>query len=89
MVWYLGGHAGICVQINVAYESLIEIFLIGDGAFSFNEFVEIVCNMGRSSERSVEDEERELRDAFKVFLKSLAQKNDFPNEPNRLAPDIR
>lgn len=38
----------------------------GDGTFSFNEFVEIVCNMGGHGDRSREDEERELRDAFKV-----------------------
>ncbi|KAK8719179.1 hypothetical protein OTU49_014194 [Cherax quadricarinatus] len=39
----------------------------GDGTFSFNEFVEIVCNMGGGGER--QDEEKELRDAFKIFDK--------------------
>lgn len=41
----------------------------GDGTFSFNEFVEIVCNMGAGGERPGEDEEKELRDAFKIFDK--------------------
>ncbi|XP_069195022.1 uncharacterized protein [Procambarus clarkii] len=43
--------------------------LKGDGTFSFNEFVEIVCNMGAGGERPPEDEEKELRDAFKIFDK--------------------
>ncbi|XP_068205539.1 uncharacterized protein [Palaemon carinicauda] len=41
----------------------------GDGTFSFNEFVEIVFNMGGGGERPGEDEEKELRDAFKIFDK--------------------
>ncbi|KAK7022966.1 hypothetical protein SK128_001627 [Halocaridina rubra] len=41
----------------------------GDGTFSFNEFVEIVFNMGAGGERQGEDEEKELRDAFKIFDK--------------------
>ncbi|KAK8390691.1 hypothetical protein O3P69_010418 [Scylla paramamosain] len=41
----------------------------GDGTFSFNEFVEIVCNMGGGGERPAEDEEKEMRDAFKIFDK--------------------
>ncbi|XP_018015221.1 neo-calmodulin-like [Hyalella azteca] len=48
---------------------LDEIDIDGDGTFSFNEFVEIVCNMGGHGERSREDEEKELRDAFKIFDK--------------------
>nr|XP_053654658.1 neo-calmodulin-like [Cherax quadricarinatus] len=46
---------------------LDEIDIDGDGTFSFNEFVEIVCNMGGGGER--QDEEKELRDAFKIFDK--------------------
>lgn len=47
-----------------------EIDIDGDGTFSFNEFVEIVCNMGgHGGERSREDEEKELRDAFRIFDK--------------------
>lgn len=41
----------------------------GDGTFSFNEFVEIVFNMGGAGDRPAEDEEKELRDAFKIFDK--------------------
>ncbi|XP_071533134.1 neo-calmodulin-like [Panulirus ornatus] len=48
---------------------LDEIDIDGDGTFSFNEFVEIVCNMGAGGERPGEDEEKELRDAFKIFDK--------------------
>ncbi|XP_050691227.1 neo-calmodulin-like [Eriocheir sinensis] len=48
---------------------LDEIDIDGDGTFSFNEFVEIVCNMGGGGERPSEDEEKELRDAFKIFDK--------------------
>ncbi|KAL7643168.1 UNVERIFIED_CONTAM: hypothetical protein RMT77_006458 [Armadillidium vulgare] len=50
-------------------EMLDEIDIDGDGTFSFNEFVDIVCNVGRPTERSVEDEEKELRDAFRIFDK--------------------
>ncbi|XP_045115545.1 neo-calmodulin-like [Portunus trituberculatus] len=46
-----------------------EVDIDGDGTFSFNEFVEIVCNMGGGGERPAEDEEKELRDAFKIFDK--------------------
>ncbi|XP_042207366.1 calmodulin-A-like [Homarus americanus] len=48
---------------------LDEIDIDGDGTFSFNEFVEIVCNMSGGGERPGEDEEKELRDAFKIFDK--------------------
>ncbi|XP_066973607.1 uncharacterized protein [Macrobrachium rosenbergii] len=48
---------------------LDEIDIDGDGTFSFNEFVEIVFNMGGAGERPGEDEEKELRDAFKIFDK--------------------
>ncbi|XP_037805198.1 calmodulin-beta-like [Penaeus monodon] len=48
---------------------LDEIDIDGDGTFSFNEFVEIVFNMGGAGDRPAEDEEKELRDAFKIFDK--------------------
>lgn len=41
-------------------------FNIGDGAFSFQEFVEIVYNMGGTAEKTADQEEKELRDAFRV-----------------------
>ncbi|XP_046416910.1 calmodulin isoform X1 [Neodiprion pinetum] len=50
---------------------LQEIDIDGDGNVSFEEFVEIVSNMGgTSAEEATEDqEEKELRDAFRVFDK--------------------
>ncbi|XP_048505842.1 neo-calmodulin isoform X2 [Athalia rosae] len=50
---------------------LQEIDIDGDGNVSFEEFVEIVSNMGgTSAEAATEDqEEKELRDAFRVFDK--------------------
>lgn len=39
---------------------------LGDGYFSFEEFVEIVSNMGATAERTADQEEKELRDAFRV-----------------------
>jgi len=38
----------------------------GDGTFSFEEFVQVMANMGGLSEQSEEDEEKELRQAFTV-----------------------
>lgn len=49
---------------------LKEIDIDGDGTFSFEEFVQVMANMGGISEQSEEDEEKELREAFKVFDKS-------------------
>lgn len=40
--------------------------ILGDGAFSFQEFVEIVYNMGGTAEKTADQEEKELRDAFRV-----------------------
>lgn len=46
------------------------LFNSGDGTVSFNEFVDILEKMSEEScESSAEDEERELRDAFRVFDK--------------------
>ena len=42
------------------------IIVIGDGTFSFEEFVQVMANMGGLSEQSEEDEEKELRQAFTV-----------------------
>jgi len=43
----------------------------GDGAFSFQEFVEIVYNMGGTAEKTADQEEKELRDAFRVRLNMI------------------
>ncbi|XP_050428126.1 neo-calmodulin-like [Adelges cooleyi] len=48
---------------------LQEVDIDGDGAFSFQEFVEIVYNMGGTAEKTADQEEKELRDAFRVFDK--------------------
>ena len=44
--------------------------LAGDGTFSFEEFVQVMANMGGLNEQLEEDEEEELRQAFRVFDKS-------------------
>lgn len=49
---------------------LKEIDIDGDGTFSFEEFVQVMANMGGLAEQSEEDEEEELRQAFRVFDKS-------------------
>lgn len=44
--------------------------LIGDGNVSFEEFVDILSNItDATAETSADQEERELRDAFRVFDK--------------------
>lgn len=44
--------------------------IIGDGNVSFEEFVDILSNMtDATAESSADQEERELRDAFRVFDK--------------------
>lgn len=51
-------------------DMLSEVDLDGDGSVSFAEFVEILSNInGSDSETSAEQEEQELRDAFRVFDK--------------------
>ncbi|XP_046683233.1 calmodulin-like isoform X1 [Homalodisca vitripennis] len=50
-------------------QMLHEVDIDGDGYFSFEEFVEIVSNMGATAERTADQEEKELRDAFRVFDK--------------------
>ena len=38
----------------------------GDGEFSFDEFVQLMFNMGNLEEISPEQEEKDLKEAFKV-----------------------
>ena len=51
-------------------QMLNDIDIDGDGTFSFDEFVQLMYNMGGLSEISEEQEELELRDAFKVYISS-------------------
>ncbi|CAF0920846.1 unnamed protein product [Brachionus calyciflorus] len=48
-------------------QMLRDIDIDGDGTFSFEEFVQLMYNMGNISEISEEQEDKELREAFKVF----------------------
>ena len=49
---------------------LQEIDIDGDGTFSFNEFIQLMHNMGTLPDQlSEEQEDNELREAFKVYLK--------------------
>nr|XP_018916353.1 PREDICTED: calmodulin-like isoform X1 [Bemisia tabaci] len=50
-------------------EMLEEVDIDGDGYFTFEEFVEIVSNMGGAADKTGDQEERELKDAFRVFDK--------------------
>ncbi|CAL1547707.1 unnamed protein product [Lymnaea stagnalis] len=50
-------------------QMLKEIDIDGDGTFSFEEFVQVMANVGGISENSEEDEEEELRQAFRIFDK--------------------
>lgn len=50
-------------------QMLHDVDIDGDGCFSFEEFVEIVYNMGNTESSTKEEEEKELRDAFRVFDK--------------------
>ncbi|XP_071448736.1 calmodulin-like [Hetaerina americana] len=50
-------------------QMLTEVDIDGDGNFSFDEFVEIVSNMGTAADKTADEEEKELRDAFRVFDK--------------------
>ncbi|KAK3790463.1 hypothetical protein RRG08_015932 [Elysia crispata] len=51
-------------------QMLKEIDIDGDGTFSFEEFVQVMANVGGISEGGEENEEEELRQAFRVFDKS-------------------
>ena len=48
--------------------NIVNICILGDGTFSFEEFVQLMYNMGNLSEISEEQERAELRDAFKVLI---------------------
>ncbi|XP_067015135.2 calmodulin isoform X4 [Anabrus simplex] len=50
-------------------QMLHEVDIDGDGNVSFEEFVQIVANMGAATEKTADEEEKELRDAFRVFDK--------------------
>lgn len=51
-------------------QMLKEIDIDGDGTFSFEEFVQVMANVGGISEGGDENEEEELREAFKLFDKN-------------------
>ncbi|XP_050397724.1 calmodulin-A [Patella vulgata] len=57
-------------SIDELKQMIQEIDIDGDGLFSFEEFAQVMANMGGISENSEEDEEEELRQAFRVFDKS-------------------
>lgn len=61
---------GQFARVDELQEMLVEIDSDGDGNVSFEEFVEILSNMtDATAETSADQEERELRDAFRVFDK--------------------
>ncbi|XP_058445960.1 neo-calmodulin isoform X2 [Malaya genurostris] len=61
---------GQFARVEELQEMLLEIDVDGDGNVSFEEFVDIMSNMTDTvAEASADQEERELRDAFRVFDK--------------------
>lgn len=61
---------GQFARVEELQEMLQEIDVDGDGNVSFEEFVDIMSNMTDTvAETSADQEERELRDAFRVFDK--------------------
>lgn len=61
---------GQYARVEELQEMLQEIDVDGDGNVSFEEFVDILSNITDvTAETSVDQEERELRDAFRVFDK--------------------
>jgi len=50
-------------------QMLHDVDIDGDGNFSFEEFVQIASNTGKFGSRTKEEEEKELKDAFRVFDK--------------------
>jgi len=61
---------GQFARVEELQEMLLEIDVDGDGNVSFEEFVDILSNMAdATAESSADQEERELRDAFRVFDK--------------------
>ena len=53
-------------DLSIDELTISPLCFLGDGTFSFEEFVQVMANMGGISEQSEEDEEKELREAFKV-----------------------
>ncbi|KAG4066134.1 hypothetical protein HA402_010336 [Bradysia odoriphaga] len=61
---------GQFARVEELQEMLQEIDIDGDGNVSFEEFVDILSNItDATTETSADQEERELRDAFRVFDK--------------------
>lgn len=61
-----------CVNIHLLLILFFSSNTLGDGNVSFEEFVDILSNMAyedKSGLSSADQEERELRDAFRVFDK--------------------
>jgi Ca2+-binding EF-hand superfamily protein len=57
-------NAHVILRLNQG--EITSLCIPGDGNVSFEEFVEIVSNMGATTDRSADQEEKELRDAFRV-----------------------
>lgn len=60
---------GQFARVEELAEMLEEVDVDGDGNVSFEEFVDIMSNMTDTSSETADQEERELRDAFRVFDK--------------------
>nr|CAD7196291.1 unnamed protein product [Timema douglasi] len=48
-------------------QMVLEVDVDGDGNVSFEEFVGIISNMGAPTDQTADQEEKELRDAFRVI----------------------
>lgn len=59
-------------SLRLCFSLFLRLLFAGDGNVSFEEFVDILSNMtyeDKSGLSSADQEERELRDAFRVFDK--------------------
>jgi Ca2+-binding EF-hand superfamily protein len=56
------------VILELLKAEITSLCVSGDGNVSFEEFVEIVSNMGATTDRTADQEEKELRDAFRVSI---------------------
>jgi Ca2+-binding EF-hand superfamily protein len=56
------------VILKLHKAEITSLCVSGDGNVSFEEFVEIVSNMGATTDRTADQEEKELRDAFRVSI---------------------